>query len=384
MTTATFKHYDLKLLNPSFESELVDIVNELEKLRYLGVKTNVHPKLFLQLKSIFHMLESLGSARIEGNHTTISDYVESKIEKSQSNEELSEIENIENAMSFIDEHLKSGEVISEMTIRELHALTVSNLNPDKEGDHTPGAYRAKQVFIAQSTHCPPEAHLVPEYMAELIHFINQDDKPKYDLIKMALSHHRFGWIHPFSNGNGRTVRLLTYVLLIKYGFNVQAGGRILNPTAIFCNDRDKYYEMLTLADTGKPENLEKWCIYVLDGILEGLRKVDQLANLDFLSKKILIPALNDALEREQITKLEKDILQLAIMQGTIKAQDLKSIAPSLDSRARTYQVSKMIEGKMLSKLEENGRIYVPSFMNNNLLRSIIKYLREEGFIKNLD
>jgi len=34
------------------------------------------------------------------------------------------------------------------------------------------------------------------------------------------------------------VRLLTYALLMKYGFNVNTGGRVLNPTAVFCNDRD--------------------------------------------------------------------------------------------------------------------------------------------------
>ncbi|WP_171253366.1 Fic family protein, partial [Acinetobacter baumannii] len=71
---------------------------------------------------------------------------------------------------------------------------------------------------------------------------------------VALAHHRFGWIHPFGNGNGRVVRLFTYSLLIKYGFNVTTGGGILNPTAVFCNDRNKYYEMLSIADNGDPDS----------------------------------------------------------------------------------------------------------------------------------
>ena len=78
---SSFKHFDLKLLSPSFESDLVDIQTELEKLRYLRIHTDVHPFLFSQLKHIFHMLESLGSARIEGNHTTLADYIDSKVEK---------------------------------------------------------------------------------------------------------------------------------------------------------------------------------------------------------------------------------------------------------------------------------------------------------------
>ena len=48
-------------------------------------------------------------------------------------------------------------------------------------------------------------------MEELVAFINRRDPPKYDLMKVAIAHHRFGWIHPFSNGNGRVVRLLTYL-----------------------------------------------------------------------------------------------------------------------------------------------------------------------------
>lgn len=106
---------------------------------------------------------------------------------------------------------------------------------------------------------------------------------KYDLIKVALAHHRFGWVHPFSNGNGRVVRLLTYALMIKYGFNVKAGGRVLNPTAVFCSDREKYYEMLTLADAGSPAHLERWCVYVLQGVLAELQKVDRLTRCEYLT-----------------------------------------------------------------------------------------------------
>jgi len=62
------------------------------------------------------------------------------------------------------------------------------------------------VAIAGASHLPPDALRVPDYMEELVAFINHDDPPKYDLLKAALAHHRFAWIHPFSNGNGRVVR----------------------------------------------------------------------------------------------------------------------------------------------------------------------------------
>jgi Fic family protein len=75
-----FKHHDLCLPNPSFDSPLVDVLTELEYLRRLQLRGTTPATLFFQLKEIFHVLESLGSARIEGNHTTLADYVESRLE----------------------------------------------------------------------------------------------------------------------------------------------------------------------------------------------------------------------------------------------------------------------------------------------------------------
>ncbi|TDB56080.1 Fic family protein [Photorhabdus luminescens] len=377
-----FNHFEFSLLNPSFDSPLVDALTELELLRHLRLETDVHPILFAQLKAVFHMLESLGSARIEGNHTTLADYVESKVEGTQSStDQLKEINNIEAAMEYIDEYLSNGDDITEYFIRELHSLAVAGLQ--QEGDRTPGAYRQHNVSIALSDHLPPDHIRVPDYMAELTAFINRADKPKYDLMKIALVHHRFGWIHPFGNGNGRTVRLLTYALLIKYGFNVQAGGRILNPTAVFCNDRERYYAMLSLADKGTEQGLEEWCLYVLSGISSELKKVDQLTNHAFLSEKILYPAIDFSSERGLINPLESKVLKRVVELGTIKAGDLRAVLPDLKPTQVTYQLGKLIERGLLQPVEEGARTYTAKFSNSYLIRGVIKVLREEGFIPNL-
>nr|WP_232429820.1 Fic family protein [Janthinobacterium sp. CG3] len=228
-----FRHFDLKLLNPSFDSPLVDVLTELEHLRRLKLGGTTPASTFFQLKHIFHMLESLGSARIEGNHTTLADYVETSVKGgTNDSDQVREISNIEKAMQYVEDVVTAYSSVSEHFVRELHALAVHDL--EREGDRTPGAYRTGAVRIAKSDHLPPDPVLVPGYMEELIGFINRDDAPKYALIKVALAHHRFGWIHPFSNGNGRVVRLMTYALLIKYGFHVKTGGRVLNPIAVFC------------------------------------------------------------------------------------------------------------------------------------------------------
>jgi Fic family protein len=380
MPLPTFNHHDLTLINPSFDSPLVDVLTELEHLRRLQLGGTTPPQVFFQLKRIFHMLESLGSARIEGNHTTLADYVESKLEGSKQapTDHLREMENIEAAMAYVEDSMHSGDSLTEHFIRELHAITVKDL--EREGDATPGAYRLKPVQIAQSEHLPPDIVQVPEYMQALVGFINENHPPKYDLIKVALAHHRFGWIHPFGNGNGRVVRLLTYALLIKYGFNVKAGGRVLNPTAVFCNDRDRYYAMLASADKGLPDALEAWCVYVLQGILDELRKVDQLTDFSFFSARILGPALTYAREREHITAMEEKILHITAKSGVAKAADLAAAMPTMTAAQRTYQIKKLVERNMLQPIKEGARQYTIGFSNSYLMRGVVHALAHEGFI----
>lgn len=374
-----FSHHNLELLNPSFDSGLVDVLSELEHLRRLRLEGDTPAPVFFQLKSIFHTLESLGSARIEGNHTTLADYIDSKVEgTARDTDQLREVANIEKAMDYIEEIIKPGVPLTEHTIRELHAMTVNEL--EREGDKTPGAYRQYPVHIAQSEHLPPEAVLVQGYMQELVDFINREDPQKYDLMKIALAHHRFGWIHPFGNGNGRVVRLLTYALLMKYGFNVSTEGRVLNPTAVFCNDREHYYSMLSTADLGTKEGLEAWCIYVLEGVRDELAKVDRLTKYAYLKQFILNPAVTYARERKLITGTEESVLTIAIKLGVVKSGDLAIALPELSSSQRTYLIKKLVGQGMLLPVSEGARQYTIGFSNNYLIRGVIKSLREQGFI----
>lgn len=375
-----FHHQDLELLNPAFDSPLVDVVTELEHLRRLRLEGSTPAPVFLQLKQIFHMLESLGSARIEGNHTTLADMVESRLEAQPAalDDHLREMANIEEAMGYIEERFAPKQDLTEHFVRELHAMAVTGLQ--REGDATPGSYRQNAVQISQSEHLPPEALLVPQYMGELVAFVNQAHPSKYDLMKVALAHHRFAWIHPFGNGNGRVVRLLTYALLIKYGFNVNTGGRVLNPTAVFCNDRDQYYAMLGRADTGTPEGREAWCTYVLTGMLDELKKVNRLTDQGYLFDRILVPALSYARGRELVTPLEERVLLATARAGVVKAADLKPAMPDMTDAQRTYQIRKLVERHMLVPLYDGARQYTVGFANSFLMRGVIPALSAEGFI----
>lgn len=381
MTEPKFRHYDLKLEEPSFGSSLTDLIIDLDHLRRKRLGGTTHPKVFFQLKQIFHTLESIGSARIEGNNTTIAEYIETKLEP-QSKVPLSikEIMNIENAMTFVEEHVKDF-TINRLFVSEMHKMVVDGLNPPPhgEGDNTPGEYRKINVEITQSAHIPPDGFMIDKYMDELFAFISNSDSPKYDLLKVAIAHHRFVWIHPFTNGNGRTVRLFTYAMLVKLGFNVEVG-RILNPTAVFCSNRNDYYYHLAQADSGTSEGILSWCEYVLKGLKEEIEKIDRLTDYEFLRKEILLPAIDYSLERQYLTTPESKLLKLVIDKQLIQAADLVPLFPNKKSPDISYQIRKLINKKMLVPENEKTRKYVLRFDNNYLLRGIIKSLGENGFL----
>jgi len=381
MMAANFKHFDLKLVEPSFDSNLTDLVIELDYLRKRELGGTTHPLVFFQLKELFHMLESLCSARIEGNRTTLSEIIENRLEGSSSpDEKIREILNMEKAMDFIDKNVKSFP-LDRAFICELHRLTVNELTlaPHGEGDQSPGVYRTQNVNIAGSNHKPPEYLQVNDYMDELISFINQPVLPKYDLIKTAIAHHRFVWIHPFNNGNGRTVRLFTYALLVKQGFHVDTG-RILNPTAVFCNDRDKYYDHLSKADSGTDQAMALWCEYVLSGLKLEIEKIDRLTQYNFLKKEIMIPAITFAREREVITETEARVLRKTVELGVMQAADIGEFFRDKSAPEISRQIARLKKRKMLQPEKEGSRKYVIRFDNNYLLRGIIKSLDEKGFL----
>jgi len=373
---------NLKLITPDFESSLVDVLFELDHVRRLKLGGSTHPMIFFQLKSIFHMLESVGSARIEGNRTTISEYVEKKIVDGENKtEQFSEIANVEKAMEFIESSIQQDAPLSHQFIRELHYLTVCDL--DTEGDKTPGAYRTWSVDISQSPHSPPEHYLVQQYMENLLNFINEKSSNKHDLLKIAQAHHIFTWIHPFGNGNGRTVRLLTYALLIKYGFNVKDGG-ILNPSAVFFNDRNKYYEMLSVADKGTDENILEWTEYVLSGILEEIEKINKLTDYTFLSERILLPSILHSKERGLINDTEYKILTLGVSQQIIASKDISTLGIGLTARQTSSIITTLKNSKLIVPIEEGARKYYINFSNSYLLRSVIIMLEKENFIPELN
>jgi Fic family protein len=116
-----------------------------------------------------------------------------------------------------------------------------------------GVFRPAGVDIGGSRHKPTEAHLVPARMEEMCDYVTENwSKPPIHLTAYLLW--RLNWIHPFTDGNGRTARAVAYlVLCIRLGYRLP-GTRTI-PELIAVN-KDPYYAALESADDGDLTVLE--------------------------------------------------------------------------------------------------------------------------------
>jgi len=376
------KYFELKLVKPQFDSKLTDYIMKLNALKSKRLEGDTPPWIFFQIKDIFHFLESIGSARIEGNHTSLAKAIDRKIEqvsdKDKKDEKFIEIENMEKALRFIEEN--DNHPINRALVSEIHKIITEKLSVKNEGCRQPGCYRTDSVVINKSKHIPPDASFVENHMRELFEFIaDNSHSEKFHLIKIALAHHRFAWIHPFENGNGRTVRALTYAMLVQYGFKVDVG-RILNPTAVFCNNRDLYYTALSWADTGDDKGLLAWCEYVCKGLSREIEKIDNLLNYEFLNKKILIPCLADAKSKDAISDRDTKVLNYMIKNKCyIKTGELKQVLDITKNSTRAAVIRKMKHEKLIKKINPG---YTINFASGPLLRFLMNELYENDFIPN--
>jgi Fic family protein len=109
-----------------------------------------------------------------------------------------------------------------------------------------GNFRPAGVEITGSKHKPVDAHLVPELVEELCDYVN-DNWEKATAIHLAsYVMWRLNWVHPFADGNGRTSRILSYVVLCIGAESVFPGTPTI-PEQIVEN-RTPYFEALDEAD----------------------------------------------------------------------------------------------------------------------------------------
>lgn len=144
--------------------------------------------------------------------------------------------NHQEAIEYVEQLASPSYTLNASDLLKVHALVLQKIEQEFAG-----RYRNAGVRISGANFVPPNALKVEALMEELIAWTHDETSLLSPVIKAAIFHHRFVWIHPFFDGNGRTVRLLFNLLLMKFGYP---------PAIILKNDRKKYYDALNKANQG--------------------------------------------------------------------------------------------------------------------------------------
>lgn len=149
----------------------------------------------------------------------------------------------------------------------------------------PGTYIGNPV-TKEARYTPPEGRsVIQQKLSSWERFIHGDHDVDA-LIVMAAAHYQFEAIHPFSDGNGRTGRILNILLLMEAGLLREP---VLYLSRHIIRNKDEYYERLL--SVTRDGDWEGWLLFMLEGVratsLETLHIIDQIQSLQMKMRKEL-------------------------------------------------------------------------------------------------
>lgn len=165
--------------------------------------------------------ESISSSQMEGANTTRKNAKE-MLQQEKKPRTKSEQMIMNNYVTMNHIVQIKNEKLSIEKLLEIHKLISHNTLDNNEEE---GCFRTNNdIFVANIikgdiVHQPPLQEDLSELIDDLIAFFNTDsDDFIHPVIKACIIHFMIGWIHPFTDGNGRTARALFYWYMLKNGY----------------------------------------------------------------------------------------------------------------------------------------------------------------------
>jgi len=249
------------------------LVNELNNKRFPNV-------VLLELERSAREMSSFASTSIEGNPLPLTEV--KKILKSTPvhiRDSEKEVLNYNQALQDLNNKISEGTVkLSLNLILKIQEQVVEGLLPKLET----GRLRGKPVAVndprtGQPVYLPPDARDAKPLMEDLVEFTNKNRENIDSLILAGIFHKQMVIIHPFMDGNGRTTRLATKVLLAEMGLNTF---NLFSFENYYNQNVTKYFQ--TVGEFGNyyelVENIDftNWLEYFTEGIIDELLRVRKL------------------------------------------------------------------------------------------------------------
>ena len=349
---------DLPLLPPKSNLETTNILRKIIKASRALANLNgaiinlPNPQLFLDT---IHLQEAKASSEIENIITTNDELYKSVVaDKKFENPAAKEVISYKNALWHGLKQLKSRPFITTNLCIDIVQRIKENTSSVRT---TPGTTLSNTN--GDVIYTPPSGEdVIREKLSNFEKFINEDDSLD-PLIKMALMHYQFEAIHPFSDGNGRTGRILLLLYL-----KIE---NLLDIPAIYLSEyiiqnKSEYYKRLRLVT--EKEDWGSWIIYMLDMIestaQKGLIRLKEIMEL--------MHEMSEEIKNELPKVYTKDLIEIIFKLPYTKRQNLIDARLGTPKTVGNYLMA--LEGKGFLKSVKVGKEKL--YLNHRLMKILEK------------
>ncbi len=326
---------------------------EIERVRGFLEAIKLKEEWLADMQRESLILETHYSTHIEGTELSLEQaksILEGKDVKGVKPDDKKELLNYKKAMDFISKYLWTEDPITQGLIRELHKILVKDVR-DNQAD--PGNYRRVQNYVVNSRtkeviYTPPPPLEVPYLIQDLVEWLNRKEDLSPILVA-GIAQFQFVHIHPFLDGNGRTARLLSTLILYKTGYDFK---RLFTISEYYDKDRPAYYKAI---QSVRQKNMDMTCW--LEYFVEGLRT--QMTEIHEKGKKIIIAeTFVEKLKGCNLNIRQEKIIRCLVINDRIHNEQCQKLCGSLRKTA-TRDLTAMVERGILErKGEKKGTYYI--------------------------
>lgn len=265
--------------NYIISSKVMNCLIRIEATKQKIVHLPLTPKVLSSLRETARLYTTHYSTMIEGNRLD-PDQVEVVL-KHQGHfpgreRDEHEVKGYYTALTQVEKWARQGIRITEKMIQILHALVMAN---GKENPK-PSVYRDGQNVIRDSRtkaiiYMPPETKDIKSLMTGMVDWINKNTELPCPIIA-GIAHYQFATIHPYYDGNGRTARLLTTLILHLGGYDLKG---LYSLEEYYARNLDAYYEAISIGEShnyymGRAQaDITKWVEYFVEGMAVSFENV---------------------------------------------------------------------------------------------------------------
>jgi len=313
-------------------------IEEIKKF-WQNYEYNFQNKFAVELLKETLIEEGFYSSTIEGAHSTIKKAKTLATGKSKPKNK-SEFMVLNNFKALLELDDLNDEITNEL-IQKIHKITVENTLDD---DYNIGRYRTEPNEIINSNGkviFSPIANInkMKQMINKLLIFLKDDEfsKPIENIYKAISFHFLFAFIHPFDDGNGRTVRILFAYLLKLYGYDMFyyiSLSEIINRKKA----KDYYQAFLNVerSDLDKKNNFDMtyFFYYISEIMIEGLKVLKHRINTHLREDIIIEIAKNNQID---LTPRQLKIIKILSNKNNTFMITSKELAKNFNLTARTIQ-----------------------------------------------